>query len=625
MLQTMLTISDAVPGLNKMTGSSDGLRWALGKLDTMQASLNSTQVETKQTTKAAAVEFEDSKKKTDKYGEAVDALADKLSGKALAGEIAKTDAALKRLGGETKLNAASTADLVKEIDGWLAKGAAVPESLLNIWRRQQNLNAEVRVGAAAFLEAAGAAGKYAGKIQDVIPPLAAVGSTDLAKLLDFGKITPEQMNVPLPAEMAAKAFRKNFANVMQVDLPKAIMGAIQGGGSVVQAAGSTLGGFLVSKEGFGDKIGAGLKKMLPDGLSTAISSMLPGVGALVGPLVNKIVSFFGSAGRDAVVKFADSMGGFDALHAKLNTLGAAGETLWIKLTQGVGKNNPEQAKQVIQEITSALAENESVLEGLVPSWSDAVDIATKYGGTIADLGPKFEQMQFSAGAEQLVVDFKKLIAAGADVNGVIGFMGDEFQDVVSKALKFGFEVPEAMRPVLESMMAQGKLTDENGVKLESLSKIKFAESMTQGFDRIVAKLDELIGKLAGGVGKAADVAADQARKAFEDLQFDIPVKFSVSDPGAPGGNGEAARSGGSGARASSSFASEVAASFGRRVAGVASIGASAIVSAGPRGGDGGSAVVNELRALRASQSRAAAAQADVIARAVRDGLMLAGI
>jgi hypothetical protein len=61
-------------------------------------------------------------------------------------------------------------------------------------------------------------------------------------------------------------------------------------------------------------------------------------------------------GRDLVVDFAANLGGFDALHNALLQGGAAGEALWIKLTQGVGKNNPEQAKQVIAEVQAFLDE-----------------------------------------------------------------------------------------------------------------------------------------------------------------------------------------------------------------------------------------------------------------------------
>jgi hypothetical protein len=63
------------------------------------------------------------------------------------------------------------------------------------------------------------------------------------------------------------------------------------------------------------------------------------------------------------------------------------------------------------------------------------------------------------------------------------------------ALRTGMEVPAAMRPILQSLADQGVLTDENGDLLRDLSKIPFAETMTQGFDRIVKKIEELLEKL----------------------------------------------------------------------------------------------------------------------------------
>ncbi|OFW05645.1 MAG: hypothetical protein A3H96_11330 [Acidobacteria bacterium RIFCSPLOWO2_02_FULL_67_36] len=65
--------------------------------------------------------------------------------------------------------------------------------------------------------------------------------------------------------------------------------------------------------------------------------------------------FFAAKGRAEVKDFASLMGGFDALHAQLNQLGAEGEKLWINLTQGVGRNNPAQAAAAIKLITDALA------------------------------------------------------------------------------------------------------------------------------------------------------------------------------------------------------------------------------------------------------------------------------
>jgi|SRR5215471_1180207 len=76
-------------------------------------------------------------------------------------------------------------------------------------------------------------------------------------------------------------------------------------------------------------------------------------GKAIGGLISKLFGM-GTAGRDAVVSFANSMGGFDALHAKLDDLGESGEQLWIKLTQGVGRNDPAAAQAAIQQVTDAL-------------------------------------------------------------------------------------------------------------------------------------------------------------------------------------------------------------------------------------------------------------------------------
>jgi hypothetical protein len=61
------------------------------------------------------------------------------------------------------------------------------------------------------------------------------------------------------------------------------------------------------------------------------------------------------------------MGGFDALHVKLDALGASGEALWVKLTQGVGKNNPQQAQAAIDEVTKALDAQKSAQDDAAAS------------------------------------------------------------------------------------------------------------------------------------------------------------------------------------------------------------------------------------------------------------------
>jgi hypothetical protein len=144
-----------------------------------------------------------------------------------------------------------------------------------------------------------------------------------------------------------------------------IMGAVQGGGNVLDAAGSMIGSKLGTKIGtqLGDFFGKQGAGMFSQALGGMFNAVLPGIGALLGPLLGeiggKIAGMFDrNKGRDLVKEFADKMGGFDGpggLHAKLLELGDEGERLWIRLTQGVGRNNPEQARAAIAAIEEAFA------------------------------------------------------------------------------------------------------------------------------------------------------------------------------------------------------------------------------------------------------------------------------
>jgi len=135
-----------------------------------------------------------------------------------------------------------------------------------------------------------------------------------------------------------------------------LMSAIQGGGNIFAAAAGTIGQAITS--GIAKTITSGAGLAISGALGGVINALLPGVGALLGPLVNKITGLFDrNKGRDIVVDFAEGFaGGFDGLHKQLLELGDAGEQLWIKLTQGVGRNDKTAAQAAIDEVTKALAE-----------------------------------------------------------------------------------------------------------------------------------------------------------------------------------------------------------------------------------------------------------------------------
>lgn len=121
-------------------------------------------------------------------------------------------------------------------------------------------------------------------------------------------------------------------------------------------------------------IGSGIATDFLGGLLSAIPGIGPLVAQFAGPLLNgfkAIGSAIGSIfdrnkGRDMVENFAEGFGGFDALHNQLLMLGDEGEQLWIRLTQGVGRNNKDQAKAAIEEVQRAL-EALKQTAGSVPS------------------------------------------------------------------------------------------------------------------------------------------------------------------------------------------------------------------------------------------------------------------
>jgi tetratricopeptide (TPR) repeat protein len=59
-------------------------------------------------------------------------------------------------------------------------------------------------------------------------------------------------------------------------------------------------------------------------------------------------------GRDLVEDFVQQFGGFDGIQKIFAEMGEEGHRLWVMLTQGVGRNNPDQARRAIEEVTAAI-------------------------------------------------------------------------------------------------------------------------------------------------------------------------------------------------------------------------------------------------------------------------------
>ena len=107
-----------------------------------------------------------------------------------------------------------------------------------------------------------------------------------------------------------------FSNLMQ-GVPQSILAAIQGGGSVIGAAGASIGTNLM--QSFTTKFGPAITAALPFGIGSAITALLPTLGPMFGPVAEKIAGFFKQIfggpsqeelrGRQAVADFEKQLAG----------------------------------------------------------------------------------------------------------------------------------------------------------------------------------------------------------------------------------------------------------------------------------------------------------------------------
>ncbi len=249
--------------------------------------------------------------------------------------------------------------------------------------------------------------------------------------------------------LAAGAMSSAWAQAL-AGLPGVILGALQGGGDVARAAGAHMGTTLATR--MADDAVEDLLKSGHPKLAGAVMSFAGPLGSVAGDLFGSafssiVGSFFGSAGRDSVKQFAASMGGFDALRERLLPLGDEGERLWKNLTQGVGKNNPEQAQKAIDAITEALERSDATLQRYNISWVDLSGSAQ--AAALADI------------VKRLTQESVDLARAGVAQDTIIRRQADAYNELLGQALRAGAEIPPALLPTIRRMLELGEVTEEN--------------------------------------------------------------------------------------------------------------------------------------------------------------------
>lgn len=213
----------------------------------------------------------------------------------------------------------------------------------------------------------------------------------------FGFASPEEYAkafTPPPG-----TFEKLAADMKMQAVPTFKDVALTGARSLIESLGQGIA--TGDWSGFKNSLMNSFVSFSTSAIAQGINLLIPGLGTLLQPLIGGLMGMIGGLfdrhkGRDSVVDFAASMGGFDALHAKLLQLGADGEALWVKLTQGTPSGNKDIAAANIQAVIDALNRQKvagsAATDGLLSDLAAVPGAAGAAGLSIEELIRKYGEL-----------------------------------------------------------------------------------------------------------------------------------------------------------------------------------------------------------------------------------------
>lgn len=428
---------------------------------------------------------------------------------------------LSRVGKAAEALRVQGADLSSELfiasvrSGEFAKGllkiedglGKIPGQLVNTTALFREFSAELPIATARWEDYIGATAKF-------------------GKVINTWDLKPPDDGLKKFHEEEARRLDEMRAKFDDVAGTIAHVGSVFGGvvGSILNGAADIVGGI-------GDIITA------TNEWDRAMSIINLGIG-LVGKAWNAL---FGSKGRDAVKDFAADHGGFDALHKELNALGAEGERLWINLTQGVGKNNPEQARKAIEAITDALGHVPPTMGEQASAAGFKTTAELKQIAADADKLWKYmrDSGQYSAEAVQ---------KAWERANDALIASGDETAIAVGKAQDSVKKLQSEYDSIFSSWAAEDAAPefDEAGNRIYGVVEMQQRARLDAIQNEMDAK-KEAIAQAAEAAGVAGQTVADQAKVQGEQVDsylrnlfgkpMKVPIEWVYSNPLGSGGGG----------------------------------------------------------------------------------------
>jgi hypothetical protein len=291
-------------------------------------------------------------------------------------------------------------------------------------------------------------------------------------------------------------------------LSSTLMATFTGGGNVSRSVGGAVGGQLA-----GGLLKTAIGKSIGSAIGGIGGSIVPVLGNIVGAWVGgKIGGMFGETDYEKNAKTAQQdlaklQQQLKATYGDMDSARRMADLLGISFNQAFFDRGSEFTKlDELQKFMGGLDEKTQALDAALQ----------RYGLTWLDLGDKFQQAAIDSQVKVLIEDFALLNGNGADTNKLLEAMAPRINEVFQAAQKTGSELPFAMKPMLNSMMQLGLLVDESGQAITDLGQVKFAETLTQGFDRVIDAINR--------VAKALGYVFDE----FDGKEININTNFSTS-------------------------------------------------------------------------------------------------
>lgn len=267
-------------------------------------------------------------------------------------------------------------------------------------------------------------------------------------------------------------------------LPGVILQAITGGGDALRAVGTHIGTSLM--DGFAKKFGPAITAALPFGIGEAVTALLPTLGALFGPVAEKIGDFFkrifGGPSADEL-RGRQAVADFEAqLHSTLTATQQleAGQDSWRKTVVA------------IRDAYMAVGLSES----------DALMAAEKLWASSKNGG---------AASQAVIAEIKRVMEGGASAAG--SFASSLDQALRDRTIRIGFsvddipDIPEFGRGTIHGY-ASGTFgvhgSDFPDFGDESLVKVHHREAIVPFEDRI-STARRWLGQTATGMAAAAAI------------------------------------------------------------------------------------------------------------------------